>query len=244
MSESAVSHSLMTLFKEEKDAYNALTCRQPEDGDILLTKTWGFRDNDGDFDALGRALVRPTQALLSHSKHGSMNSEHIAIAHLPPNKGIMRVDAHYGRGGITLNDIDTRDFLVVYRCKDASVAASALVVALSLAGEGNNNPIEQGGYAIASTVVSLVRLKFQGPSARKYLKKIQDMVLADKAAKAPDMMCSEFVVACYEVANMIVHDTPLFKVDPRAVSPKQLEDLLEKRRDLFDKYRFPMKKAT
>lgn len=199
-------------------------------GDIMLHKVFSFAGGDGsiplDSDAV---LIRGGQAALSHVKGGSANSEHAAIV---VDHGV-RVDAHFGRGGVTQTLIPKEPF-VVYRCKDRTLAEAAAEIAIALAGEAQGKKIDHGGYAKLKAVMSVVRLKFKGHSAQKYLEKLADLVESEGHKTAPDMFCSELVAACYEVAGM-QHDKKVFNVDPRGLSVKALEAMLEKKSDLFER---------
>lgn len=167
---------------------------------------------------------------------GSPTSEHAAII-ISPN----RMAEAVGEGVIqafTLNRSHER--YIAYRCNDLVLRDAAVFVAtgLSTARAGSKG----GKYNLGGAAASLFRNpNFQqntwinrriSTPTEKYLNDIIDYVYGVSNIR-PNMFCSEFAVTCYEAGSLAAFGRTAFGSNPRAVSPLELENLLNYRLNLF-----------
>jgi hypothetical protein len=202
-------------------------------GDILIHKEWG--EHSFGKGGIG-GKIRYGQAILSHVHGGSMNSEHLAIC-VEGGEHPQVIEA--SDSFLAQRNMDLRDKLV-FRAHSI-LADEAVFVARRLCGLDNGGGRRQlvpGHYAMSKAKKSLlknVKLMKQG---KAFLDELYDDVYAmdksptPKRKRCPDMFCSEFVTACYEVAARKTK-MPAFGLDPRAMSPKAMEGHLKKRPLIF-----------
>lgn len=228
-----------------------LKARDLLEGDILIAKVWG---NDA-FDA---AFVRASQAVFSHVRGGSSQSEHVLLNCL--DGGTFTVET-LSRGTCISYDVERRDH-VVYRCSDRLLAREASRVGKALAGVANifvgtdvgDSPAlidAKRGRAFAQhydqkkaevkyrnpvgMAASVFRSKRQGRFAEARIARLHDIAYGNKAATGIAMICSEFIASCYEVAAaQLDSEAPFGRgVDPRAMTAKALEAVLNRSGSLF-----------
>jgi len=210
-------------------------------GDILIQKEFG---GHGPLKGEVAGRIRYGQALFSHVNGGHMDSENLSLVvdiapakdsagnSFPYAKVVEAADVHLG-----VFNIDCRDKLV-YRPKDRKWAKEAASVGERLCGLRNDNYkiLKSGYYSTDKAVKSICRSRQLKDNGRKFLKDLHSRVYAprlnNKPVRCPDMFCSEFVAACYEIAAIQLKITGL-KLDPRALSPKALEGHMNKRKNLF-----------
>lgn len=223
------------------------------EGDILLVKEWSNTDSDVRF-------IRYGQAMFSHVRGGSMNTEHVI---LNCRDGSVFAIESLGDGLNIGNKVRRRDH-VVYSCSDDRLRSEACFVAERLANVRNIQPADvddsdtaeireakhQSAYAAHKSSIkyrsgpmmaaSVFRSKKQGRFAHARLQRIYDIVYKDAPQGALKMICSEFVAACYEVAALHLNaraglDLSPFGggVDPRALTAKAFEAILQRPDSLF-----------
>lgn len=230
--------------KAEHERFKKLPVVRPGRGDVLICKEWGFLDEDDDLDE-DRIAPLITQALFLRKRGGTMFSEHAALS-----VGQDETDdtwiCHSNGAGVHKDKLPDRD-MVVYRCTIVPLRFEAAHIALVLTGQQEADYGEKpkpGGYGGTKAVKSLFKAKRFGSGARKYLEGLHDLVygkenptgMATLRPKAPAMFCSELVAACYVLAaDYRGYETSSLRVDPRAMTPKGLEALLEQSSGVFRK---------
>ena len=199
-------------------------------GDILIAKEWTPHNKES-------FVIPAAQMLLSHHGGASGASEHVLLV---LDDGKAQVAEAVG-GGVSIDvGINMRDH-VIYSCLDEVLCWEAVHVAERLGGVtvGNLNRV---AYAAGNSPVQyrksigmtsvLFRSKNKGSKARARIKRIYDYVYDNEPLGGIRMVCSEFVVACYEVAAEKL-GVSVFEVDPQAISAKALEGLLMNRAGSF-----------
>lgn len=188
-------------------------------GDLLIAKEWTNH-------ALDVAFVRTGQALFSHVRGGSSQSEHVLLNCL--DGGPFTVEA-LSKGLRVADRVFRRDH-VVYGCTNHALRTEAVRVAEALSGVNTITPDNIADYDDADMIeaktaaafelhyeakksvvkyrsgpgmaASVFRLKRQGRSAERRLVRLYDVVYGGKSAAGVKMVCSEFVASCYEVAAL------------------------------------------
>ena len=186
-------------------------------------------------------VVKVDNGFLSREKHifknlGSSTSEHAAIVIANGNMA-----EAVGEGVITATlQSRAHERYIVYRCRNPQLSKAVVAVATALA---TNRPGTMGGgYDLPGAAKSSFRdPQFQSNSLRnqltstpteKFLNDILDYC-HDVSNVRPNMFCSEFAVACYEAASVAAFGKTAFGSSPRAMSPMEMEYLINHRPDLM-----------
>jgi hypothetical protein len=199
-------------------------------GDVLLAKEWSPHNVESFF-------IPAAQAAFSRTWGASAASEH---ALLVVEDGEAKTAQAVSKGVLISTGINKRDH-VVYGCDDEQLRWEAVLVAERLGGVGvgeenveayNAGQVGMKFRKAASLPSVLFRQKRRGKGANKRLQQVYDHVYGGQPLGDVRVVCSEFVVTCYEVAAMRLSEqseTPVkaFDVDPRAISAKALEGLLQ-----------------
>lgn len=193
-------------------------------GDILIAKEWSPHNKE--------SLVIPvSQMLLSMHGGASMASEHVLMV---LDDGDARVAEAVGGGVRISRGVKKRDH-VVYSCADDTLRKEAVHVAERLGGLGagelnnmwayskGNSPVQYRSRLGMSSV--LFRSKRKGSRARARIQRLYDYVYGNGELGNARMVCSELVVACYQVAGEKL-GSPIFNVDSQAISAKALEGII------------------
>ena len=214
----------------EMKTFQKLPKVEVKPGDILIEKH--FKNTDGVVK-----VIRVGQAMFSHMKGGSSNSEHMAIVWSVGAEGIPGTVAE-ANNGISV-DPWKHTPSTVYRCTDERLLRDIMVVAgaLTKARMVNGVSAQTGGYSQSKAWKSLLRSRKFGNRALKYVERIWRIVYNlgnaqpkdfDKGSNmVPSMFCSQFVTTCIEVAGYN-QGRPVLRCDPLAMSPKALEAILER----------------
>jgi hypothetical protein len=197
-----------------------------ETGDILIVKDFGnVRDSDSDSN-----FIRIGQAVFSHVRGGSAFSEHVLMCRLGGTENTVE---SVGEGLVKRSYVTARQH-AVYRCtiKTSGVArmgAEAVKVGLKLAGMAGID--EALPYGHGKMALSPFRLKYHGRFASRYVNDVYEFVYNKGPKRHSGMICSEFVALCYEVAGQKLLDHGVLDVDPRAMTAKALEAMLNRSAD-------------
>lgn len=167
---------------------------------------------------------------------GSSTSEHAALV---IDNGNM---AEAVGGGVITATLQSRadERYIVYRCRNPQLSKAVVAVATALA---TNRPGSKGGnYDLFGAAKSSFRdPQFQGNTLRnkltstptaQFLNDILDYCHGVSSIR-PDMFCSEFAVACYEAASVAIFGKTAFGSSPRAMSPMEMENVINHRPDVF-----------
>jgi hypothetical protein len=182
----------------------------------------------------GDGLFDPAKQVFK--KLGSATSEHAAI--VIENGNIAEAIEH----GVITDTLKSRSHerYIVYRCHNPDLRKAVVAVATALATKRHGTI--GGSYSLSGAIKSSVRdPQFQSNSlwnnmtstpTAKYLDDILDYCQGVSNVR-PDMFCSEFTVACYEAASVAVFGKTAFGSSPRAMSPIELENVINHRPDLM-----------
>ena len=233
--------------KNDEKKYNALAIKKTVDlerGDILIVKDFGGAGEDPDSD-----YIRAGQALFSRmGKSGSATSEH-AILVAEDHKANVFESA--GSGVVSRSAVSSRPHLLYRYTGDRhnEVATEAVRVARYLCNGHSRESLSQIGgtpdpsvdYASGGKMAaSVFRSKHKGVFANRRIKSIHDAYLSGRDVRSLSlgMICSEFVATCYEVAAMVWGANSPMNADPRALTAKALQSVLNRRSfDLVGSYR-------
>jgi len=187
-------------------------------------------------------VAKVSTGLFSHKEKfvfknlGSATSEHAALV---IDNGNMAEAV--GEGVITATlQSRAHERYIVYRCRNPRLSKAVVAVATALA---TNRPgAKGGGYSLFGAAKSSFRdPQFQSNSLRnkltstpteKFLNDILDYCHGVSNVR-PNMFCSEFAVACYEAASVAVFGKTAFGSSPRAMSPMEMENLINHRSDVM-----------
>lgn len=200
-------------------------------GDVLIAKEWKPHN-------LESFVIPLAQAVVSHHTGASAASEHLLMI---VEDGTAR-NAQAVSGGVLISDGIVKRDHVVYGCTNRRLAEAAAGVAAALGGvdiDETNEDIQRRGESpvkfrsVPGAASVLFRRMNKGKGAQERLTAIYKFVYENKPLGGLRMVCSEFVVTCYEVAAMRmaeihpdIEPVKAFDVDPRGVSAKALESLL------------------
>lgn len=204
-------------------------------GDILIAKEWDL------LRAKDVAFVRLGQAVFSHVRGGSNQSEHVLMV---LEDGVEYTAESLSNGLLVRKGIYKRDH-VVYGCDDDDLRKEAAQVALRLAGvqfgADNVDDYEQKNTKIKyrtmpGMAASVFRAKYAGSYCSARIDQLYKIAYLSRNAKGVRMVCSEFVASCYEVAavrlnrgiNARVPPAKGLGVDPRGMTAKALEAVLNR----------------
>ncbi len=167
---------------------------------------------------------------------GSSTSEHAALV---IDHGNM---AEAVGEGVIIATLQSRahERYIVYRCNDPRLRAAVVHVATNLA---TNRPGSKGGkYSLFGAAISsfrdphaqrntLLNRVFSTPT-EKFLRGVLAYVNGESNTR-PNMFCSEFAVTAYEAAALMLDGKSAFGSSPRAMSPMEMENMLNYRPDLM-----------
>jgi hypothetical protein len=221
----------------EERTFSKLPEVTPEKGDILICKEWSNRSRHDGAKSDDLLYIRAGQALFSRMRRGSRNSEHAALC--VATQGATRKVCEADGGGVSCNDMENRD-MVVYRCSDVDLRNEAAKAALILTGQkkraADGATLQAADYSWDKAKKAVFKSKKLMAKGRAYVEQLFRTVYEDDGGNPPAMFCSEFVTACYVLAaKRIEVYVPILDVDPRAISPKALESLLERSAGWFTK---------
>ena len=123
---------------------------------------------------------------------------------------------------------------VVFRCSDKVLANGASKIAAALCKHNVNtrdkdflykNNITGGKYDKIGSISSLLKKRNFNSGTNQYIQDILDFVYGI-SKRAPNMFCSELSASVYECASVAQYGKTCFGSDPRAVTPKYLEHLV------------------
>lgn len=225
--------------------YQALTLATLEPGDILLKKVfpetrkgaveWGITQGQRMFSSNKQGGIFSREKF-KVAFNGSNWTEHAAVAIAPGE-----LAEAVGNGVITAS-VESRkhERYCVYRCSNADLRDSALMIAKGLSHvyhnviTGAKDRVTTGGkYSIGGALTSNMRGRlFQQGGTETYLMEIIDYVMGVRQNR-PNMFCSEFAAAVYEAGSLATFGKTAFGLNPRAMSPMVLEDGLNNRPDIM-----------
>ena len=198
-------------------------------GDILICQEFSNIDAEGkNIDNLG---IRTGQAMFSWMRKSTSNSEHASIvttgwAVNDPVGFVCDANVTEGKDGVAIRPWKPRE-AYVYRCNNAWLSAEASRVAQNIAAKirGKN-----GFYDLKKAVKSVFKFKYVDKYTIKYINNCYYYVYGESRDRTfPGMFCSEFAVLCYILALRRLGISPgNLNVDPRAISVKALQSLLER----------------
>lgn len=147
-------------------------------------------------------------------------------------------------GGITRTPIQNVSFerYVVWRClaSQMALAIAAADVAMRMSGLATVDKLEfrggDGGYSKLNALKSSMKSpyyqqdtltnKIVTTTTQQYLQKIIAYCYPQPSGRRPNVMCSEFVMACYEAGSYHYLNKTAFGSNPVAMSPLQMENIL------------------
>ena len=217
-------------------------------GDVLVKKVfpetrkgaveWLITTGEGWFEGDHKLTVG---RLMSREKSkvaflGSHTSEHAAVA-----LSADEIAEAVGEGVITASVRGRRaERYIAYRCLKPDLGAAATQIARGLSNAYHCVVTAQprgattgGKYATTAAFTSLMRnTGFQGDRTRQFLDWVVEYVYGMRPDR-PNMFCSEFAVTCYEAGSVAAFGRTAFGSNPHAVSPMELENILNGRPELF-----------
>lgn len=232
--------------------YRALQASELKMGDILVVKDFGGPIESG----LDSFVVRSTQAVFSHVRGGSFYSEHCMLfardSQYFGDPPVCERTVEANEKGVTVErGILPRQHLV-YRFYYGSKQVRELMrfraveAGRTMAGENGGTKVPYAAYKIGGMPVpspkavgSFFRSKNRGNSANKHLTALYNAVFGSAAMPPVRVICSELVATCYELAALYNWHQNLFpfesclNIDPRGMTAKALESVLNSRPHLF-----------
>jgi hypothetical protein len=211
------------------------------EGDIAICQEFsnyeqGQKSRGKDIDNLA---IRMGQAIGSWMIKSSSNSEHAAIVTRGWNEGDHKgqiCDANVGdtSDGRRFRGVAVRNWrprpAYIYRCNVTALRNEASRIAKVIATRVSSGAKSGGRYDWDGAKKCVLKFKYVDAESAVFVDKCYDFAYNYDANKTlPGMFCSEFVVVCYMVAAKHEHsDLGNLDVDPRAISPKALQSLLER----------------
>ena len=208
-------------------------------GDILVCQEFSNRNPDGAKNS-DNFKIRTGQAIFSWMIKSSSNSEHAAIVYKgwgADNADSGRIcDANVGQTengqpfrGVAVRKWSPRD-TYVYRCNNAALRGEAGNIAKAIATKVATDANSGGRYDWEAAAKCVPKFKYVDKTSKEFVGKCYDFAYGSNGVTVfPGMFCSEFVVVCYLVAakrlGLLLGE---LDVDPRAISPKALQSLLER----------------
>jgi len=169
---------------------------------------------------------------------GSHTSEHAAVA-----ISSEEVAEAVGEGVITASLRGRRhERYVVYRCVDPRLKEAAVKIAKGLSDAYHSTVTASpalrnttgGQYSAVGAFTSLLKdTTFQANGTNQFLTHVVDYVYGLRNDR-PDLFCSQFAVTCYEAGSLAEFGKTAFGSNPKAMSPMDLENILNGRLELFN----------
>jgi hypothetical protein len=183
--------------------------------------------------------IRTGQALGSWMIKSSSNSEHAAIVCRgwgPGGNPGQICDANVGdtSDGRKFRGVAARNWkprpAYIYRCNSVKLRNEASRISQVIATRVGTGAQSGGRYDAGGATRCLWKMKYVDAESTAFVDRCYDFAYHNGAKKLfPGMFCSEFVVVCYMVAARHERcDLDNLNVDPRAISPKALQSLLER----------------
>jgi hypothetical protein len=169
---------------------------------------------------------------------GSHTSEHAAVA-LSADEIAEAVGE-----GVTTASVQGRrhERYIIYRCRQPRLRDAAVKIAkglsdayhFTIAHTGNGTRQTTGGqYSAVGAFTSLLRgTTFQGESTHQFLTHVVDYVFGLRRDR-PNLFCSQFAATVYEAGALAEFGKTAFGSNPQAMSPMELENILNGRGELF-----------
>ncbi len=202
--------------------------------------------------------IRIGQAIGSWMIKSSSNSEHAAIVLVGWDSATLSrariCDANVlpDENDNTVTAIARRKWMprpaYIYRCNVSGLRNEAANVAGCLADKVKSGAVNGGSFDWVAARNSVPKFKYTNAESNKFVDNCYAVAYDDptvgNTSSLPGMFCSEFVTVCYLLAarrkNMNLGNK---NVDPRAISPKALQSLLE-RSNLFSRIGRPFCDGT
>jgi hypothetical protein len=170
--------------------------------------------------------------------HGSHTSEHAAVV-----ISAEELAEAVGEGVITASLRGRREErYIVYRCMNPGLRDAAVSIAKGLSDAYHNTVTGTPGirnttggkYSLGGAFTSSLRgTTFQGESTNTLLTQVVDYVYGLRPDR-PNLFCSQFAAICYEAGSLAAFGKTAFGSNPYAMSPMELENILNCRPDLFN----------
>lgn len=191
--------------------------------------------------------IRVGQAIGSWMIKSSSNSEHAAIVYQGWDAGedtgrICDANVTQGFRGIATRHWKPRP-AYIYRCNDDALRHETGRIAHVIASKVRASVRHAGVYDWKKAGKSVLKFKYVDSESTRFVDQCYDFAYGD-GKDLPGMFCSEFVVVCTMLAGKhLDRDLGSLNVDPRAISPKALQSLLE-RSSLFARMGRPFLDGT
>ncbi|ANW26666.1 hypothetical protein [Vibrio coralliilyticus] len=207
--------------------YNKLDEVEVEPGDVLIFKVfpgWAFGQVELGI-TWGQKLLHKKSAdeKFGIKLQGSSTSEHAAIG--LSNRLLAEAAAE-------VHDTDEipNNAAIVFKCKNKELAKGAVAVTKALCRidvdtRPKNRNILDGNYDMGGAIKSLSQERAFKSTTNQFIEDIISFVYGSSDV-IPNMFCSQLAVAAYESASVALYGKTCFGSDPRGVTPKYLEHLL------------------
>ncbi|MBN3573695.1 hypothetical protein [Vibrio neptunius] len=207
--------------------YNKLDEVDVEPGDVLIFKVfpgWAFGKIELGI-TWGQKLLHKKSAdeKFGIKLRGSSSSEHAAIGLENDTVAEACAEVH------EVHEIENNP-AIVFKCKNKELAKGAVAVSKALCRiEVDTRPkgrtIQNGYYDMDGAKKSLFKQREFKSTTNQFIEEIVDFVYGTSDT-IPNMFCSQLAVAAYEGASVAMYGKTCFGSDPRGVTPKYLEHLL------------------
>jgi hypothetical protein len=193
-------------------------------GDILITS--------GKFDTGSHIGINIGQALFSHSSKGTYDMVHAAV-YIGNNTVAEAVG-----DGIRQNPVEQGHTYVVFRYKDQGLANAVAVTARTWSSP--NAAGKRMTYCYRRLATAVFSLSALGPIGKAKIKNLAAQI--DRPGGPLDwwgrseksMICSEFVLSCWNATSYARAQTYAIKADPTSCTPKELSNKLRKSDDWYE----------
>ncbi|MYM60504.1 hypothetical protein GTG28_14830 [Vibrio sp. OCN044] len=221
--------------------YNRLQEVKVQPGDILIFKVFpGWAH-----DKIAASITKAQKYLHWKSPDekagiklkGDAASEHIAI-------GLSSSKLAEAAGEIHDDDDIPNTAAVVYRCADKQLAEAAVTITKALCRitvdtRPKGLPVEGGHYDMVGAAKSLYTKRTFHATTNEYIEDVLSFVYGSTNL-IPDMFCSQLAITAYEAASVAIYGKTCFGSDPRGVTPKHMEHLLNTRGNFHLAGRIPV----
>ncbi|NRF24018.1 hypothetical protein HRJ45_03640 [Vibrio coralliilyticus] len=207
--------------------YNKLDEVEVEPGDILIFKVfpgWAFGQIELGI-TWGQKLLHKKSAdeKFGIKLRGSSTSEHAAI-------GLSKDLLAEAAGEIHDTDDIPNNAAIVFKCKNKDLASGAVTVTKALCRmdvgtRPSNLTMLDGNYDMEGAKKSLFKERAFKSTTNQFIEDIISFVYGSSNV-IPNMFCSQLAVAAYESASVALYGKTCFGSDPRGVTPKYLEHIL------------------
>ncbi|GLT16543.1 hypothetical protein GCM10007938_03190 [Vibrio zhanjiangensis] len=214
--------------------YNNLKEVEVEPGDVIIVKIFPGWAHDKIASSITKAQKyfhwKSPDEKAGMKLQGAATSEHVAI-------GLSATVLAEAAAEIHGTDEIPTSAAVVYKCTDKELAKAAVTITKALCrlevdARPKGLPAEGGRYDMLGAAKSLYSKRTFHASTNEYIEDILSFVYGGSNI-IPDMFCSQLAVAAYESASVAIYGKTCFGSDPRGVTPRYMEHLLNTRGNFY-----------